>query len=154
MAQGTWSPHRPAQPWIRFCLTAHFRQATTLLRRIRETEALWDQCAQVANHHGLPERTVGALCDAVRGWRLRRSLYVKITQESNGEPISENMATRDLTAMTRAGLLVSVGQKRGRHYEPSGQLRDLWLDIRADHIRTPIPDPYVDLLEPKLPGID
>ena len=48
VAQGAWSPGRDARPWLRFCLTAHYRQAQTLLRRIEETEALWDRCDQLA----------------------------------------------------------------------------------------------------------
>jgi Fic family protein len=30
---GTWAPQRDAHPWVRFCLTAHYRQAKALLRR-------------------------------------------------------------------------------------------------------------------------
>jgi Fic family protein len=29
---GTWAPERDAHPWVRFCLTAHYRQAKALLR--------------------------------------------------------------------------------------------------------------------------
>jgi Fic family protein len=57
VAQGAWSPGRDARPWLRFCLTAHYRQAQTLLRRIEETEALWDRCDQLARHHRLPDRS-------------------------------------------------------------------------------------------------
>ncbi len=35
-------PERDARPWVRFCLTAHYRQAQTLLRRSREMQRLWD----------------------------------------------------------------------------------------------------------------
>ncbi len=131
VARGGWSPDRSARPWLEFCLTAHLRQAQTLLRRIRETEALWDACQQAAARHGLPDRVVGALCDAARGWRLRRSLYVKVTRSSTGETISDTMATRDLAAMVAAGLVAPVGEKRGRSYEPTPDLRALWDDVRA-----------------------
>jgi Fic family protein len=30
---GAWAPQRDAHPWVRFCLTAHYRQAKALLRR-------------------------------------------------------------------------------------------------------------------------
>ena len=33
---GAWHPERDTRPWIRFCLTAHYQQAGTLLRRTRE----------------------------------------------------------------------------------------------------------------------
>lgn len=32
--QGRWSPEREASPWIEFILTAHFRQARAVQRRI------------------------------------------------------------------------------------------------------------------------
>ena len=38
VAEGSWQPERDTQPWVRFCLTAHHRQATRLLRRTREME--------------------------------------------------------------------------------------------------------------------
>jgi Fic family protein len=154
VAQGQWSPHRSAHSWIKFCLTAHFRQATTLVRRIQEAEALWDRCEQAASKNGLPDRTVGALSDAARGWRLRRSLYLKIAESSTGEPVSDAMATRDLAAMTKAGLLVAVGQKRGRHYQPSEDLRAIWQEIRTARRTQPVSDPYDDITQPRLPGVE
>src|SRR5260370_39711993 len=39
---GAWNPRRDARRWIRFCLTAHFRQAATILRRTREVQQTWD----------------------------------------------------------------------------------------------------------------
>lgn len=30
---GSWNPGNDARPWVRFCLTAHYRQARTLLGR-------------------------------------------------------------------------------------------------------------------------
>lgn len=141
VAQGSWSPHRDARPWIEFCLTAHYRQSLMLQRRIRETEALWDACEQAAASHGLPERVVGALCDAARGRRIRRSLYSSIIRSSAGETISDNAATRDLQALTTAGLLDPQGEKRGRSYEGSELLRALWGNTRLDR-SSELDDPY------------
>jgi Fic family protein len=152
VAQGAWSPGRDARPWLRFCLTAHYRQAQTLLRRIEETEALWDRCDQLARSHHLPDRSVGALCDAARGWRLRRSLYVKTVRSSVGDEITDATATRDLSAMAKAGLLEPVGEKRGRYYEPTAELTQVWRAIRDARKRRPDHDPY-DLAQPQLPGI-
>lgn len=152
VAQGAWSPGRNARPWLRFCLTAHYRQAQTLLRRIEETEALWDRCDQLARRHRLPDRSVGALCDAARGWRLRRSLYIKTVRSSAGDEITDATATRDLTAMAKAGLLEPVGEKRGRYYEPTAELTQVWRAIRDARKRRPDHDPY-DLAQPHLPGI-
>lgn len=139
---GTWSPERDTLPWIRYCLTAHYRQVVTLQRRIRETELLWDRCEQLASGKRLPPRTVVALCDAARGWRLRRSLYRKLVLSSTGEELSEPMATRDLRLLTERGLLQPVGERRRRIYEPTPELRAVWNDIRDLRLPFVQIDPY------------
>lgn len=153
VAQGSWSPGSDARPWLRFCLTAHYRQALTLLRRIEEIEALWDQCDQLARRHKLPDRSVGALCDAARGWRTRRSLYVKTVRSSAGEEITDTTATRDLRSIVRAGLLEPVGERRGRYYLPGEELRAVWHEIRARRRARGAEDPYA-LAQQQLPGLD
>lgn len=150
---GRWQPERTARPWLQFCLTAHYRQAQTLLRRARETEALWDRCEQLAARHGLPGRCVGALCDAAHGARLRRSLYIKIVRSSSGEVITEASATRDLRALAAAGLLDAQGEKRARQYHPTEALRNTWLAIRSQRPRRDDDDPYIDAAQPHLPGL-
>lgn len=152
VAHGAWSPTRDARPWLRFCLSAHYRQAQTLLRRIEETEALWDGCEQLARRHRLPDRTVGALADAARGWRLRRSLYVKTVRSSVGEEITDATATRDLSAMAKAGLLEPIGEKRGRYYQPTAQLTHVWRIIREGRPRQTTDDPY-EVVQRQLPGV-
>ena len=141
-AAGSWSPERSARPWIEFCLTAHYRQAATLRRRIDRFEALWDRCEQTAARCRLPDRTVDALMHSARGWRLHRSLYISIVRSATGEQISDAMATRDLAAMASAGLLDPEGEKRGRHYLPSESLRDLEREIREMQPARPAIDPY------------
>jgi Fic family protein len=151
VAQGEWSPHRDARPWLRLCLTAHHRQALTLLRRIQETEALWDRCDQLVRRHKLPDRCIGALCDASRGWRLRRALYLKTVRSSTGEIISDDTATRDLRAMAKAALLEAVGEKRGRYYHATEELREVWTGIRRQRPVRGAEDPYA-LSQPPRPG--
>ena len=143
VAAGTWSPQRSARPWIEFCLTAHYRQASSLKRRIHEAEALWDGCSRIASLHRLPERTIGALCDAARNRRLWRSLYVKIVKSSTGDDLSEHQASRDLAAMASAGLLVAQGDKRGRRYEGSPEIRNIWHEIRKTRAPKSAVGPYV-----------
>lgn len=142
VAQGSWSPERNARPWVEFCLTAHHRQATTLLRRIQEAEALWDGCEQLVGRHRLPDRTVAALCDLARGWRYRRSLYVKITRGATGGDLSDAAATRDLAALATAGLVEAVGEKRGRSYVATPTLRAVWEAIQTARPVPPVGDPY------------
>jgi Fic family protein len=152
VAQGRWSPERDARPWLRFCLTAHYRQAQTVLRRVSETEALWDQCEQLVAARRLHSRCVSALCDAARGWRLRRSLYMKVVRSATGEEINDATATRDLRALVDAGLLQPVGEKRARTYEPTPDLRAVWQEIRRLRPPRHDEDPY-DLTQPRLPGL-
>lgn len=151
VAQGNWSPERNPRPWLRFCLTAHYRQALTLLRRIRETEALWDSCEQLASHHRLADRCVSALCDAAQGWRLRRSLYVKTVKSGTGETISDQTATRDLSAMARTGLLDPVGEKRARHYRATPELSAAWARIREQRPSRGHDDPYAAFTSTQIP---
>jgi Fic family protein len=153
VGQGRWNPGRSARPWVRFCLTGHYRQAQTVLRRAAETEALWDGCEQLVATRSLPARSVPALCDAARGRRLRRSLYVKLVASGVGEEISDNLATRDLQALSAAGLLDAQGEKRGRTYRRTAELAAVWRSIREQRPSRPDDDPYVTLVQPSLPGI-
>ena len=129
-------------PWMEFCLTAHYHQAVSLRRRIDRTAALWDRCEQAAARGRLPDRTIDALMHSAQGWPLNRSWYITIVKSTSGDHISEAMATRDLAAMVRAGLIEPVGEKRGRHYLPSESLRALERAIRDMQPARPAIDPY------------
>lgn len=152
VAAGSWSPERSARPWLTFCLTAHYRQAKTVLQRIDEAAALWDRCDELVRRHGLPERSIGVLSDCARGWQTRRSLYVKAVHATAGEEITDDTATRDLRALSNAGLLVAEGEKRGRRYRGSPELRALWADIRRLRPPKGEDDPYA-LAQLRLPGV-
>ena len=149
---GEWAPERDTRSWIEFSLTAHYRQARTLRRRIEQYEALWSRCENLADFHKLPDRVVGALSDAARRRTLWRSLYVKITRSSTGNEISDMTGTRDLLAMHRAGLLQAIGEKRGRRYQATPQLRAIWDEIRVQRPSLRVEDPYQALARGRLPG--
>ncbi len=151
---GRWEPELSTGPWIKFCLTAHYRQARTLQRRTEQFEALSTRCQDLATRHRLPDRVVGALEDAARGRTLWRSLYVKIVNKSLSEEISDMTGTRDLLAMHRAGLLKAIGEKRGRRYRATPEMRAVWDDIRAERPSLRVEDPYEALLERRLPAFD
>jgi Fic family protein len=110
VGKGAYHPENDATPWIRFTLTAHYRQAATLVRRSRMLQRLWDQLEIEVQRRGLPDRSITALADAAGGLRVRNPIYR--TQVG----ISENLATRDLKMLVDAGLLVARGEKRGREY--------------------------------------
>jgi hypothetical protein len=42
VAQGRWSPSRDARPWLRFCLTAHYRQARATFE-LSPSPACWSR---------------------------------------------------------------------------------------------------------------
>jgi hypothetical protein len=76
-----------------------------------------------------------ALSDAAFGYRVRNSTYRAAAS------ISSNTASRDLTLLIKVGLLVPHGEKRGRTYIASAQVRAL-----RERLRRPksAPDPFGD----------
>jgi Fic family protein len=116
VGDGRWQPTRDARPWIRFCLTAHFRQARTLARRVRQSERLWTVLGEEAERHGLPERTVLALFDAAMRFRIKNSGYQELAE------VSEYAGGRDLKRLVDLDLLEPRGEKRGRYYVGSQAL--------------------------------
>jgi Fic family protein len=143
VGQGAWNPHHSARSWVRFCLTAHYRQAKTHLRRIEEIEQLWRASSVLAERHGLPERAVGGLIEVALGFRLRNGSYRSVIETSGGETISELSASRDLKAMVDAGLLQPIGERRGRYYLATPEVRALHEQIRAARPPRDHYDPFV-----------
>ncbi len=138
VGRGSWHPENDARPWIRFSLTAHFRQAKTLLARVKESEELWERCVVEAQSARLPSRVVPVLFNTALGFRAQRSLYRSLVEED----VSEAMATRDLRAMADAGLLVAHGERRGRFYTASRELRAIAVEIRGRRQRLDDSDPF------------
>jgi Fic family protein len=134
VGKGSWNSERSAKPWVRFCLTAHFRQVTTLLRRTREIQRIWDQLEALVRDLRLPERSIFALADATLGLQVRNNTYRAAAD------ITMTLASRDLKALVDAGLLESRGEKRGRHYRGTARLRAI--RDRAGEPRHPILDPF------------
>jgi len=116
---GKWQPHRDARPWVRFVLTGHYRQAATLLRRIRENSRIWDGLESKLKRMRMPERMMCALHDACHGYRVRNASYRTAAE------VSEHTASRDLAALVERGLIVAHGEKRGRYYVASKELAQL-----------------------------
>jgi Fic family protein len=142
VGQGAWHPERSATPWMRFCMTAHYRQAKTLLRRYQEYGRLYRECAELAGQRVLPERSVAALMDAAIGLRIRNGAYRKAVSVSQAEEISELTATRDLKALVASNLLDPVGERRGRYYVASPELRARWTAIRNERPPRFADDPF------------
>ena len=116
---GGWNPLRNAKPWVRFCLTGHYRQVQTLLRRTRELERVYAEMIELVRTNGLPERSAMALLQAAVGSRVRNGSY-RISAD-----VSKNLASRDLKTLVDADLLVPEGEKRGRFYIASRRVAEI-----------------------------
>jgi Fic family protein len=107
---GRWNPERNTRRWIRFCLTAHYQQATTFLRRNERLGAIFEAAEELTKARGLNERMALALTDAALGYRVRNAMYRQAADITTG------LASRDLKALVDAELLEPVNEKRGRYY--------------------------------------
>jgi Fic family protein len=134
VGQGRWHPEPNARPWVRFCLTAHYRQAVTVLRRSRESSRLCNAVDELIAQFKLPERTFYALADTTEGFRLVNARYRKAAE------ISQNLASRDLAQLCRLGLLEAHGERRGRYYTASAVTSEISEKTREP--RVPMPDPF------------
>ncbi len=117
VGKGEFSRHNEARPWLHFCLTAHYRQAKTLLRRSKEMQRMWNEIEEEVKRRGLPERVQLVLSDATLGFKVRNATYRSAAE------ISENLASRDLKLLVEEKLLVADGENRGRFYVGSGILK-------------------------------
>ena len=130
---GGWNPERDCRPWVRFCITGHYKQAQTLLRRTRQIERIYEELHREVTKHGLHERTALALLEATAGLRVRNASY-RVSAD-----ISNNLASRDLKSLVDAGLLVAKGERRGRHYTPSDHI---WEIRERNRIPKGVDDPF------------
>jgi Fic family protein len=142
VGRGRWNPRHDARPWVRFCLTAHYHQARTQVRRIQETERLYVACCELAERHGLPERSAGALAEAALGFRLRNSSYRAVVEVTHGETLSDLTASRDLKALVDASLFKPIGERRGRYYVAQARLLAEQKKIRSSRAPKETDDPF------------
>jgi Fic family protein len=148
---GTWNPRNDARPWVRYCLQAHYVQAASVLRRVRESERIWTFLESSVVEAGLPPRAIEALFDATIGMKVRNASY-RSSMKRAGEEISNQTATNDLRVMVDAGLLTKQGSKRGTFYLASKNLMKVYADLRRE--RQPImTDHLFDLSEFEKPSL-
>jgi Fic family protein len=135
VGKGEWNPQNDTRPWIRFNLTAHYRQAATALRRTRMIAKLWEALEKEVKSFGLPDRIIYALSDAAVGYRVRSIHYRHLAE------VSQVIASRDLRAAVQHGLLTAAGERRGRVYVASDRIRNIAKEIRSEEPGR-IPDPF------------
>jgi len=136
VGRGAWRPDGDAREWIRYCVRAHYIQAVSVLRRVRESESMWLEIEALANKHRLPDRAMAALLDAAIGLRIRNAGYRAVLRREWHEEISNQVATIDLRNMVQSGLLEQRGAKRGTFYVGSPVLQEMRLRVRQS--RQPI----------------
>jgi Fic family protein len=133
VGDGAWNPQNDARPWVRFCLQAHYIQAMSVLRRVRESEKIWTELEGImAKKRGLPERSIQALFDATVGMRVRNASYRSVLKKFASEEISNQVATSDLRTLVGAGLLEQHGKKRGTYYLAGPPLIEIRKRVRGD----------------------
>lgn len=126
VGRGAWNPDRDAGPWVEFILTAHYRQAMTILRRVRTMDAAAMRVDEFVERHGLPARVTAPLELSFTGWNLTNARYREFAE------VSANVASRDLRLLTDAGVIERQGERRGAWYRPVAELREVLLREKAE----------------------
>lgn len=145
VGKGAWHPENDARPFVRFSLCAHYYQAHTLLRRVNVGGVVWAELEQEVKRHNLPERTTFALWDAAQGFRVVNGTYRTVAE------ISQPLASRELTSLVNAGLLIAEGEKRARFYRAAQPLLDIRKKAQTSFPDL-IPNPYPPELTTQLSG--
>ena len=133
VGKGKWNPKNNSLPWVRFCLVAHYQQAATLMKRNAVIGRMFGEMEKLRKELGLPERVEIAMMDAAFNYKVRNGRY---RQENE---ISDVVASRDLKRLCDLGLLMPVGEKRGRYYVAAKVLKAIG-ERCAD--TTMAPNPY------------
>lgn len=126
-----WHPQGDARPWVRYCLEAHFVQASSVLRRVKESEEIWTRLETICAEKRLPQRMLSAMFEATVGMRVRNASY-RAALKMLDEEIANQGATDDLRAMVNAGLLERFGARRGTYYKAADPLRAIWEGVRKN----------------------
>ncbi len=150
--QGQWNPERSSLTWVRFCIKAHYQQAATLIRRNEEYSRLFD--VELLKENAMPDRASLTVFDAALGFRVTNSRY-RVDAE-----VTELTASRDLKRLSDAGLIIPIGERRGRTYRASDTLKGIRQRTRLPR---PLENPYELIArrqppaaiqsEPRLPGV-
>ena len=98
---------------------AHFVQASSVLRRVQESEEIWTRLETICAEKRLPQRMLSALFEATVGMRVRNASY-RAALKMLDEEIANQGATDDLRAMVNAGLLERFGAQ-ARDLLPGGR---------------------------------
>src|SRR5262249_14348563 len=120
--------------WTTSTSRPHHMQGESVARRVDEASEIWRELDTLLRVSSLPERAAEILYEAVLGYRVRRSGYMKMTE------VEKHTATRDLGRLADLGILHPQGETRGRYYVAGDRLTALREECRRR--RRPLIDPY------------
>jgi len=95
------------------------------MKRVQETSVFWELLEAELSRRKLPERSIDALAKAAFGHRVRNDNYRKLAD------VSMQVAMRDLKTLVGVGLLQPHGERRGRSYLATPELRKLYLSSKS-----------------------
>jgi len=129
----------------------------TIIRRNEEMAEVWESIVRITHSLNLPMRCEMPLVDAAYGRRITRPSYINEASLTDAKEVTEFIASRDLRRLSDVGMLLPHGEKRGRFYTGSPEIRKLRDNVRN---RIPVPDPY-ELIratahqsrQPAIPGL-
>ncbi len=98
-------------------------------------DLLWQEVDQLVKQQGLPERLSNAVCDGAIGYRVKNAGYRKLAD------LNDILASRDLKNAVAAGLLIPIGERRGRLYAGAPHVRAIFDRLKSQYLRS-IPDPF------------
>jgi hypothetical protein len=107
----------------------------TLLNRITVMDLLWHEVELLVKQQGLPDRVTNAVVDGAIGYRVRNAGYRKLAE------LNDILASRDLKNAVAAGLLIPIGERRGRIYAGAPHVRAIFDRLRESYLKG-IPDPF------------
>lgn len=113
---GSYQPERDAATWVRFCVTAHIKQARQRLVQIEQAATRWATLERLVEARGWPDRLVIALEQSLFDGAERASYAAEAD-------ISLATATSDLRRLLDAGLVTQLGRTRSTRYVASDELR-------------------------------
>jgi len=148
VGKGNWHPEMDTLPWIRFCIRAHYQQMTTIIRRDEQMAKIWTKIVTLVRDLNLPTRCEMPLVDAAYGRRITRPSYINEASITEAKEVTEFVASRDLRRLSDLGVLIPHGEKRGRYYTGSPEIRQIRQSVRDN---SPMPDPYELVKVPRQP---
>lgn len=114
-----WDPEADVTPFVRAHVSAQLSQVRALDLRERTTRRVWVALGRICEEVGLPDRAAMILWDLFNERSVTPGYYAGLAD------ISRASTTADLKALRGAGLLVPVGETRGRHYLAGPRLYEL-----------------------------